>query len=127
MDMDSKTKGMWGEDIAARYLSLRGYAIVARNWQCREGEIDIIAYDETVLSFVEVKLRSEDYLQSPEEAITAAKKRRLESTIYQYLAQLNDDNCSWRVDMIAIVVARATNRVYRIDLYQDIFQLDGKE
>ena len=126
VDMDSKAKGNWGEDIAAQYSSRRGYNVISRNWHCRAGETDLIAYDGATLVFIEVKLRSEDYFQSPEEAITAVKKRRLEKAIHQYLEQLNDDECSWRVDMIAIVITKATGLIYRIDVYQVIFQTDNR-
>ena len=54
------TKGAWGEDCAAAYLRRRGYRILARNYSCRFGEIDIIAADRHYVVFVEVKLRASD-------------------------------------------------------------------
>ena len=54
------TKGAWGEDCAAAYLRRHGYRILARNYSCRFGEIDIIAADRHYVVFVEVKLRASD-------------------------------------------------------------------
>ena len=54
------TKGAWGEECAAAYLRRRGYRILARNYSCRFGEIDIIAADRHYVVFVEVKLRASD-------------------------------------------------------------------
>ena len=71
------TKGAWGEDCAAAYLRRHGYRILARNYSCRFGEIDIIAADRHYVVFVEVKLRREGGLTRPEEAMTPAKGRAL--------------------------------------------------
>ena len=54
------TKGAWGEDCAAAHLRRHGYRILARNYSCRFGEIDIIAADRHYVVFVEVKLRASD-------------------------------------------------------------------
>ena len=71
------TRGAWGEDYAAAYLRRHGYRILARNYSCRFGEIDIIASDRHYVVFVEVKLRREGGLTRPEEAMTPAKGRAL--------------------------------------------------
>ena len=52
------TRGAWGEDYAEAYLRRHGYRILARNYSCRFGEIDIIASDRHYVVFVEVKLRA---------------------------------------------------------------------
>ena len=49
--------GAAGEKAAAKYLRRRGYRIVARNYRCRGGEIDLIALDADTIVFVEVKTR----------------------------------------------------------------------
>lgn len=51
----TKRLGRLGEDVAARYLVSRGYEIIARNWTCQAGEADIIARDDDILVFAEVK------------------------------------------------------------------------
>jgi putative endonuclease len=66
-------RGRVAEDAAERYLVESGYRIVARNWTCKAGEIDVVAFDGAVLCFVEVKARS-----SPEfgPAIAAVDRRK---------------------------------------------------
>ena len=54
---DRKLLGRWGEARTAQYLEKQGWSIVAAGWQCRFGEIDLIAENGQYLAFVEVKLR----------------------------------------------------------------------
>ena len=54
---ESRLRGRWGEEQASEYLRQKGFRLVAANWQCRFGEIDLIAEDGNFLCFVEVKLR----------------------------------------------------------------------
>lgn len=78
--------GRAGEDYAAKKLEELGYAIVARNYHSRYGEIDIIAENGEYLVFVEVKARKAGSLSSPLEAVTPQKQRRLILTAQAYLA-----------------------------------------
>jgi putative endonuclease len=55
--LTNKSSGTWGEDLALRYLTRRGYRLVERNYRKRRGEIDLIVRTEKTLGFVEVKLR----------------------------------------------------------------------
>ena len=70
-------RGAAAEALAAEYLSARGLAIVARNYRCRGGEIDLIARDGDTLVFVEVRLRSSTAFGGAAAGITAAKRRRI--------------------------------------------------
>ena len=54
----SRTEGTWGEALAAEYLQKHGYKLAAHGYQCRFGEIDLIAWDGDTLCFVEVKTRT---------------------------------------------------------------------
>jgi putative endonuclease len=72
-----RARGTAGEDRAAAWYRDRGYEVVARNWRCREGEIDLIARRGPVLVVCEVKARSSVAFGSPLEAVTAAKQARL--------------------------------------------------
>ena len=83
----SRRLGGWGEELAARFLEERGWQILARNWRCRYGEVDLIASDGRYLAFVEVKLRNSDRYGQPMEAVTAAKQRRLLTAAQLYLAE----------------------------------------
>ncbi len=79
--------GRWGEDYAARALEKLGYTIVARNWRCRFGEIDIIAEDPGNLAFVEVKLRKNDRYGAPREFVTRTKQKKIILTAELWLMQ----------------------------------------
>ena len=69
--------GRRGEDVAAAWLESQGLAVLARNWRCSEGELDIVATDREVVVICEVKTRSGDRFGSPFEAVTQGKRRKL--------------------------------------------------
>lgn len=70
--------GQQGEDIAVRVLADRGWEILARNWRCAAGEIDVIARDtDGTVVFCEVKTRSGLGYGAPLEAITHRKRQKL--------------------------------------------------
>ncbi len=83
--MAAPSKGAAGEVLAARYLRDHGYRILASNYRCRLGEVDIIAQDGPYIAFVEVKTRRSDGMYAPKEAVTAAKQKRLIRTAALYL------------------------------------------
>ena len=69
--------GRRGEDIAAAWLTDHGLTVLARNWRCAEGELDIVATDQVKVVVCEVKTRSGDLYGSPFEAVTQGKRRKL--------------------------------------------------
>jgi putative endonuclease len=69
--------GQVGEQLAAEYLQRAGFRILARNWRCAEGEIDIVAADRRTLVACEVKTRSGTRYGTPLEAVTRKKRSRL--------------------------------------------------
>jgi putative endonuclease len=64
-----------------------GYDVVARNWRCREGELDLVVASRSELVFCEVKTRSSDRFGVPAEAVTSAKQRRLRMLAARFLAE----------------------------------------
>jgi len=94
--------GAWGETLAERALVARGYTILARNWRCAHGEIDLVAKDGACYAFVEVKTRRGHAVQQPEEALTPAKARRLAELGEVYLAEQGLEDVAWRIDLVAI-------------------------
>jgi len=94
-------RGAAAEGLAAEYLSARGLAIVARNYRCRGGEIDLIARDGDTLVFVEVRLRSSAAFGGAAASITAAKRRRIAIAARHYLAMLGREP-SCRFDAILL-------------------------
>ena len=113
-----KSSGAWGEDLALRYLTRRGYRLVERNYRKRRGEIDLIVHNEEVLVFVEVKLRRSTGFGDPLEAVTARKQATIRSLAEQYLAENQPDFDTLRFDVIGIL---ATHSGTRIDLIEDAF------
>jgi putative endonuclease len=81
-------RGAAAEAMAAEFLVARGLAILARNYRCRSGEIDLIARDRDTLVFVEVRLRSSAAFGGAAASITAAKRRRIARAARHYLATL---------------------------------------
>jgi len=75
--MNKKSLGDFGEEVAADRLRVKGYRILARNWRTSAGEIDIIAQQNDVIVFVEVKTRTSDLYGTPQDAITQNKRRRI--------------------------------------------------
>lgn len=106
--------GLWGEEQAARYLERSGLAVVARNVRGEYGEIDIVARDGEELVFVEVKTRIGDASIAPDEAVDARKLLRLERLAEAWCAEHGLDDRPWRVDVIAIVLARS-GQVVQLD------------
>src|SRR4029079_7192088 len=96
--------GKHGEDLACREHERRGYAIVARGYRCRGGEIDIIARDGETIVFVEVKTREDLAFGGGADAVTAFKRRRIVQTAEDYLARHHRGDCPCRFDVVAIDV-----------------------
>jgi putative endonuclease len=78
--------GRYGEEVAAEHLRAAGLTIVARNWRCREGEVDIVALDGDVLVMCEVKTRRGVGFGTPLDAVTPAKAARLRRLALRWLA-----------------------------------------
>jgi putative endonuclease len=93
--------GRAAEEYAAAYLQRRGYVIVARNWRCAAGELDLVARDGAVLVFVEVRA-SRQHLGRALESIGPVKQRRLAELAYCYLATHPPAPSDWRIDVIAL-------------------------
>lgn len=94
--------GARGEHIAVEHLSSLGFRIIDTNWRCSEGEVDIIAYDDQVLAFVEVRTRRGMRGPRPEQSLTRAKQERLIRLGRSYLDQHDLGEVQWRIDFVAI-------------------------
>ncbi len=93
-----------GELLAERFLVQHGYQVLAHNYRCPYGEIDLICRDGSILSFVEVKTRRGTRFGEPEEAITPAKLAHLARCAEYYLGEQNGGEESWRIDVVAIAL-----------------------
>ena len=102
MTMERQILGKTGEDRAVRELERRGYAILARRYRTRHGEIDIVADDGGTIVFVEVKAREGSECGGAAAAVTVHKQRRLASMAVDYLARNHVTNRPCRFDVVAI-------------------------
>lgn len=96
--------GRLGEKLGARFLRRRGYRVVARNYMCSAGEVDLIALDQDSVVFVEVKTRRDDTTGHPEDAVNFRKRRKLTAVARCYLLQTGAQHRPCRFDVIAIVL-----------------------
>ena len=94
--------GRLGEDLACHELQRRGYAILARRFRTRYGEIDVIARDGPTLVFVEVKTRRTAGFGGPTAAVNAAKQRRLVNMARSYLIGLGGPAPPCRFDVVGV-------------------------
>lgn len=109
-----------GERLAAEYLTEEGWEILARNWSCKIGEIDIVAYrdvawgDETVvqLAIVEVKTSAEAYRVKPERHVDQRKRRKLVNLAKFFLAESELRQVTVRFDVIGVTLADEDVRHY---------------
>jgi putative endonuclease len=113
-----QTLGNLGEKIAANYLIRQGYKIIGTNYKTKLGEIDIIAQEDNILVFVEVKTRSTKTFGLPQEAVNFKKQNKIMRIGMMYLSDHNI-NLSWRIDVVAIVMDNRTHKVENIELIRN--------
>lgn len=77
--------GAQGEDVAADWYTKQGYEVVARNWRCREGELDLIVRSGRTYVFCEVKTRTSTAFGAPVEAVTRDKQMRIRRLAARWL------------------------------------------
>jgi putative endonuclease len=118
---DARTVGAAGESLAAAWLQRAGLRILARNYRCRGGEVDIVADDHGELVFVEVRTRRLRGLVGPEESITYRKQQRLLCASEHYLQATAAADRPWRIDLVAIEVD-GRGRVHRVDHLRSVVE-----
>jgi len=101
--MKKDALGIMGEKITERFLIGRGFRILARRWRSGHTEIDLIAEDGDEVVFVEVKTRSGSRFGTPEESVTAKKRRELRLGALKYLAAEGWEERPYRIDVAAVV------------------------
>jgi putative endonuclease len=96
--------GRYGEDIATRHLVDSGMVVLARNWRCPRGEIDVVARDGRTLVVCEVKTRRGLDYGTPLEAVTARKMVRLRQLATEWLDEAGLDPPEVRIDVVSVLV-----------------------
>lgn len=113
--------GNRGEAETARYLRKKGYALLASQWRCRYGELDLVARDRGgTICFVEVKLRQAGGAALPREAVDQRKQQRLRSAAALYLSQ-HDIDAPARFD-VAEVYTDEKHQVTGVTYLADAFR-----
>jgi putative endonuclease len=95
--------GRYGEDVAAAHLEADGFVVLARNWRCDQGELDIVAREGRVLVVCEVKTRSGVTHGSPFEAVTQRKLHRLERLGIRWLRENSVRPAAMRIDVLTVL------------------------
>ena len=110
--------GKLGEDLAVEELQRRGYAITARRYRTRCGEIDIVAERAGVLVFVEVKARMDAEFGTAAEAVTFRKQRRLTRMANDYLIRERVVDRPCRFDVVTVMFDQPEPA---IEVYENAF------
>lgn len=97
-----KHVGRAGEEFAARFVESRGLEILERNYRIREGEIDIVARDDRIIVFIEVKTRLSDTCGLPIEAIDEKKQEKIKEIAELYLIKKDLSDQDVRFDVFTI-------------------------
>ena len=117
--MNTRKTGQHYEEKAAEYLQQQGYRIIERNYRCRGGEIDIIAWHEAYLVFVEVKYRATKGSGEPVAAVDFNKQKKICSVAKWYMMERKyGDDTKCRFDVVGI-------QAFDTQVYQNAFDFTG--
>jgi putative endonuclease len=106
--------GAAGEAQAAHWYEAQGYTVEARNWRCRQGELDLVLARGGLLVFCEVKTRTSDAFGAPVEAVTRTKQLRLRRLAAAWIDQAATRPREMRFDVASILAGR-------LDVIEDAF------
>lgn len=117
--MDAQRLGLWGEELAARYLSARGLRVIDRQYRQKWGELDLICKDRDTWVFVEVKTRSQAYQPKAIEAVNYRKQQRLSRAAMSYILWKRLSGQPMRFDVVVIEGSR-------VEWFQDAFEISPR-
>jgi len=110
----SSSPGALGESYAAAYLDQLGYRLVAANFTLPVGrnlrgaiinaEIDLLAYEDDTLCFIEVKTRASDWFAPPQVNVDKRKRRQITRAARVYRQMLGVDNDPHRYDVVTVII-----------------------
>lgn len=111
-------RARWAEDLVADFYRRNGCEIIARNWHCREGELDIVVATQEArvktIVVVEVRARASNYFGSAFESVTPAKQKKLRSATKKFLASQPNVSGAIRFDVASVMGAK-------IEIVRDAF------
>lgn len=100
--------GAVGEERAAAWYLARGYKLVARNWRCRDGELDLVVVGHGWIVFCEVKTRTSERYGLPAEAVTERKQQRLRGLAARFLRENPQVATALRFDVASVRSGRVS-------------------
>ena len=125
--------GKTGEEFAAAFLEQNGYRLVAANFTLPIGrnrrdavitaELDLVAYDGTVLCFVEVKTRKSDWFASPEANVDKHKRRQIARAAREYRQMFGIQDEPYRYDVVTVVLGEDETSP-QIELFKNFWRED---
>ena len=95
--------GVSGEDLAAAWYEANGYQVLARNWRCRQGELDLVLRNGRQVVFCEVKHRRGVGYGTPAESVTYEKRQRIRHLAARWLQDAKPRPAEIRFDVAAVL------------------------
>lgn len=120
LEIDRQKFGKESEIEAVAFLKKQGYRIIEKNYRNRLGEIDIIATDREVISFIEVKAKRSPFFGHPKYAVTPKKQKKISMVALAYLKQTRQMQQSARFDVVTV---QRCDQNYEIELIKNAFEL----
>lgn len=117
----TKEQGDTGEEMAVAYLEAKGWMILDRNYSFQRAEVDIVAYDQTCIVFVEVKYRTSTRYGRPEEQIDQQKISQIYKGAEAWMYERKMEGSPTRFDVISIV--QEGRSAPDIEHFEDAFRL----
>ena len=119
--MRTQLLGAMGEAAAAEWLRKKKWKILAMNYRCRFGELDVVARDGKELVFVEVKLRRTGGYAPAAEYVTPAKQRKLRLAAESWLMEQDLEDPPCRFDVAEVYLDRSGEKIERMNLISEAF------
>ena len=98
--------GALGEHYVAKYIERSGGVILDRNWRIKEGEVDIVAKEDRLLLFIEVKTRRSVAFGNPLEAITSSNALRLQRLALAWMSIHGVWGSEYRIDCVGVLLGK---------------------
>jgi len=124
MSAERRQLGIDGERAAERCVRRRGYAILARNYRCRLGEVDLVALDGRTVVFIEVKTRGGTLVGAALDAVDPRKQRQIARVAEHFVLTHRLEDRAVRFDVVGVWRDGAA---LACELVQDAFAPDGRD
>jgi putative endonuclease len=117
----SQRERLWrgSEEAAWKAYQRRGYRLVARNWHCRLGELDLIVARGGLVAFCEVKSRASPRLGGPHDSVTPAKQRKVRAVAEAFIGTCRVGDARYRFDVASVMIT-ADGRA-NVHIFEDAF------